>query len=67
MRIQIEPTEHILTVDDVEVRLWNGVSEDGTHCFVFVHRIVVREGEMDQARFERELLTMEPANVKERS
>jgi len=42
MKIQMEPTEHILAMDGVECRVWNGVTENDIQCFVFVHRIAVR-------------------------
>ena len=41
MIIQMEPTEHIVIVDDIECRLWNALTEKGTQCFVFVHRIAL--------------------------
>lgn len=42
MKIQMEPTEHIVAMDGVECRVWNGVTENDIQCFVFVHRIAVR-------------------------
>ena len=41
MRIQIEPTKHILDVDGVRCRLWQGVTETGVSCVICVHRIIV--------------------------
>jgi hypothetical protein len=41
MRLQIEPTHQVMTLDGIPVRAWNGVSEEGVPCVVFVHRIVV--------------------------
>jgi hypothetical protein len=37
-------------VDGIECRVWNGVTENDTQCFVFVHRIAVRNSE-DQQEF----------------
>lgn len=45
MTIQMVPTEHIVTLDGVECRLWNAVTERGSHCFVFVHRIAIPDSE----------------------
>lgn len=59
MRIQIEPTEHFLSVDGVPVRVWNGITEDGNQCFVMVHRIAVR-AEDDTSSLERELVETPP-------
>jgi hypothetical protein len=53
MRLQIEPSEIMVERDGKKVRVWNGVSENGTQCFVFVAAVAVREGW--EAEFEREL------------
>lgn len=53
MKITIESTDTIATLDGVKCRLWHGVTEDGTPCAVFVHRIAVDEAK--QAAFDREL------------
>ena len=54
MKITIEATEKITTIDGVQVRLWEGVTETGTKCLVFVHRVAVHDGE-DPGQFEKEL------------
>lgn len=54
MKIQIEATEHITKIQGVPVRLWRGVTESGSECHVFVHRIAVPEGQ-DSSEFEAEL------------
>jgi hypothetical protein len=51
MKILMEPTDHVVTVDGVECRVWNGVTEKDTQCFVFVHRIAVRNSD-DQQEFD---------------
>jgi hypothetical protein len=43
MKLQIEPTKYEVTVDGVECRVWNGVTEDQKQVFVFIHRIASRE------------------------
>ena len=43
MKILMESTEMVVEMGDVECRIWNAVTEDGTQCYVFVHRIAVRE------------------------
>lgn len=37
--MQITATEHLTEIEGVPVRLWNGVTEAGTPCLVFVHRV----------------------------
>jgi hypothetical protein len=44
LRIQMEPTEHIITIDGVECRVWNAITDRDTQCFIFVHRIAVPDG-----------------------
>jgi hypothetical protein len=43
----------------VPVRLWEGITEDGVRCKVFVHRVAVHESQ-DSSRFERELAEQMP-------
>ena len=54
MNITITSTEQLTHLDGVPVRVWNGVTEKGVRCKVFVHRIAVHESE-DVSDFEREL------------
>jgi hypothetical protein len=54
MKITIESTDTETEVDGVLCRIWAGVTESGTECVVFVHRIAVHNDE-DQSEFEREL------------
>lgn len=50
MKILMESSPHLAMVDGIECRVWNGVTENDTQCFVFVHRIAVRNSE-DQQEF----------------
>lgn len=54
MQIQIESTDVITEIDGVPVRVWEGVTESGKKCKVFVHRLAVHVDE-DAAEFDREL------------
>lgn len=54
MKIQIESTDQFTTLDGVPVRVWKGATEAGTACFVFVHRLAVRD-DADASEFDREL------------
>jgi hypothetical protein len=54
MKITIESTDALTTIDRVPVRVWEGVTEDGIPCKVFVHRIAVAD-EQDASAFDREL------------
>lgn len=57
MRITVESTTEIVTVNGVPARVWHGATEGGTPVIVFVTRIGVEEsaGRERQAAFEREL------------
>ena len=54
MEIEITSTEKLTAIDGVPVRLWEGVTDGGQPCLVFVHRVAVADG-VDAAEFEREL------------
>jgi hypothetical protein len=62
VKITIESTDQLTHMDGVPVRVWKGVTERGTECFVFVHRVAVRDGQ--HAEFARELNEqLEPGRV----
>jgi hypothetical protein len=54
VKIQITSTNKYAELDGVLVRLWEGITEGGARCLVYVHRIAVAEGQ-DQEEFDREL------------
>jgi hypothetical protein len=62
MKIAIEATEKLTQMDGVPVRLWEGVTEQGTLCKVFVHRIAVHKSQ-DAETFDRELKEQVPPGV----
>ena len=59
MKLQIEATEYLTEIDGVPVRLWEGTTEAGIPCKVFVHRVAVR-GDRDSTQFDRELREQMP-------
>ena len=63
LKIQITATENITDINGVPVRLWEGVTERGIKCKVFVHRIAVHPDE-DAGPFDEELREMAPPTVK---
>lgn len=54
MRLMIESTDALTSLDGVPVRLWEGTTEDGIPCKVFIHRIAVAN-EQDASTFDRQL------------
>jgi hypothetical protein len=54
MKIVIESTATLTTLDGVPCRIWMGLTGAGTPCEVFVHRIAV-PAEEDTAAFDAEL------------
>lgn len=54
MKLTIESTDVVTTMDGIPVRLWHGVTADGIPCKVFVHRIAVAL-EQDARAFEQDL------------
>jgi hypothetical protein len=60
MKLTIESTDQIVTVVDektrhsIPARVWEGKTESGIRCFLYVTRIMVHEDD-DNSQFEREL------------
>ena len=59
MKLMIESTDEITSMENVPVRVWKGVTESGVPCIVFVHRIAVLNSE-DQSQFDTELAEQLP-------
>lgn len=55
MKITIESTDMLFEIDGNLHRLWEGTTERGVKCHVFVHAVAVHAAE-DQQSFERELI-----------
>lgn len=55
MKITIESTDKLTHIEGVPVRVWEGVTEKGVKCFVFVHRIAVPV-DKDCEQFRQELM-----------
>lgn len=58
MKITIQPTAQIVTVNGHQARVWSGVTETGIPCDLLVARVAVAEtaGPEAHAAFARELL-----------
>lgn len=54
MKLTIQSTEHVVHVNGVPARLWEGTSESGVRVFCLVTRCAV-ERTQDCSQFEREL------------
>lgn len=54
MRIQIESTEKIVTLNGVPARIWEGQTESGIPVHCYVTRIAVAN-DQDTTEFEKEL------------
>jgi len=57
LKITVESTREIVTVNGVPARVWHGTAESGAPVIIFVTRIGVEESARpeQQAEFEREL------------
>jgi hypothetical protein len=63
MKLTIESTNITTRIDDVPVRLWEGVTPTGVRCKVFVHRIAC-DAMGDTAEFDKQLREqLPPAEV----
>ena len=58
MKITIEPTTQLVDFNGVQCRVWDGQTEDGTRCHLFVTQVAVATDEPPEkmAQFERQLL-----------
>jgi len=54
MKLTIEPTGTIMTINGVSARVWKGTSDKGIAVECFIAFVQVHEGD-DNAGFEREL------------
>lgn len=54
MKLTIESTSKLVTLDGVPARIWEGTTEGGIPVFCYVTRVAVHRGE-DQAQFVAEL------------
>ena len=59
MKLTIESTPDVVTLDGVGYRVWAGVTMSGTKCFVFVHGIAV-DDQVDTTEFDDDLFEREP-------
>jgi len=59
MRITIESTTKVVTLNGVQARIWEGKTDSGISCHAYITRIGVERTE-DQVEFERELQEHRP-------
>jgi hypothetical protein len=59
MRITIESTSKVVTLNGLPARIWEGKTDSGIPCHVYVTRIAVDRDD-DSAEFERELQEHKP-------
>lgn len=57
MKITVESTEKIVTLNGVPTRVWEGISERGVKIHCFIARVAVAEGRpsKEYEQFERDL------------
>jgi hypothetical protein len=59
MKITIESTDQLTDFDGAPVRVWNGVTEKGTRCYVLIRAIAVRL-DQDRDELDRDLMEIPP-------
>jgi hypothetical protein len=62
MKLTIESTNRLVTINGVPTRVWEGTSEGGVAVICLVTRIAVAK-DADCAQFDRELLEQRPPSV----
>ncbi len=63
MKITLEPTDEVVILDGVPVRVWIGVDERGRPYDVFVHRIGAASWEAQQALAESLAVVPPPYDI----
>jgi hypothetical protein len=65
VRLTIEPTTQVVTVNGVQTRVWEGQTQNGTPVTLFIARVAVPEGAPAEvhAQFARELAEQRPPTV----
>jgi hypothetical protein len=59
VKLSIEMSDELVSVDGVQCRIWNGHADNGVPVRVYVHRVAVPLGEPMKA-FDEELLSKKP-------
>lgn len=62
MKITIEPTTKIVHLNGLPARIWEGVTEKGVPCYLFVTRIAVSNDESAE-EFESALEEKKPPSI----
>lgn len=55
MRITVESTSQVVTMNGVACRVWDGRTKKGVQVHCFIVRIAAHESEPDLSEFERDL------------
>lgn len=55
MKITVENTSKIVTLNGVPARIWEGFTESGIRCHCYITRIAIDKDELRSEEFEREL------------
>jgi hypothetical protein len=64
MRLRIESTNQLTTINGAGVRVWKGETDGGIPCLVFV-RLLAVDDQADQTAFETELRgALQPAELR---
>ena len=59
MKVTLESTDKLVTIDGLPARIWQGTTAQGIACHAYITRIAVASS-LDAAEFDRELQTTAP-------
>jgi hypothetical protein len=62
VRVTLQNTTKVVTVDGVPARIWEGTTDSGIQVIAFVTRVAVAM-DADATEFERELLACESPSI----
>jgi hypothetical protein len=63
MKIIIQSTTKIVTIDGVPARVWEGETESGIKVHAYITRIAISKDEPDSTQFETELSEQKAPSV----
>lgn len=65
MKITIESTKTITTINGTRVRIWEGQTENGIVVHAYVAAITINENEPRADEFTKEFIKLSPFNVEQ--
>lgn len=63
MNIQLHSTSKIVTLNGIQARIWEGITEGGIKCHAYITRIACDKDEPNASEFEADLKEHQPPSA----